>query len=243
MLLTEAKSLLKKGRGRDSFGRRTKKIANATYLVEHSDCITIRLHDTDIIYIHEDNSIALYSGRWRTKLTKERMNRYLPPEIIIDSIEASWIVNIGNSNYLFTEGFVISADGKPTNGLLYAGEVRKARLELKKKVNDYAEFLMVLLNNGAFSCWREIKAKFKCWHCDDKKTFLSIDHLVCHINDKEMLPGLIYNALETLGNYAMDKQRLDAYLQGRMAKLPNDSSKRIKQTLRRYFYRQIGFSS
>lgn len=57
----------------------SKKIANNTYLYRiDADSIGVRLHATDVVIIHCDNTYTLNSGGWKTITTKDRINTYNP---------------------------------------------------------------------------------------------------------------------------------------------------------------------
>ena len=59
--------------------RYTRKLCNNTYLVAQGDGgFAIRLHQTNILVIFKDGSCRLRHGGWETRITKERLNRYLP---------------------------------------------------------------------------------------------------------------------------------------------------------------------
>jgi len=56
-----------------------RKIANNTYArIMPDGSVAIRLHSTDIVVIHPDDSVTLNTGGWRTYTTRGRMNEYAP---------------------------------------------------------------------------------------------------------------------------------------------------------------------
>lgn len=115
MLLHEAEKLLDRGRGRDSDGYKTRKVANNTYLVERSEGVAVRLHRTDILLFGIDGSIILNSGGWRTITTKKRMNTYLPSWIDVYQVKGKWFVLIRSGvgeikRYFFEDGMEITQD-------------------------------------------------------------------------------------------------------------------------------------
>jgi len=60
------------------FKEKCKKLARNTYLFKTSDSFNIRFHDTDIVEVDENNNYHVRNGGWWTKVTLERINRYLP---------------------------------------------------------------------------------------------------------------------------------------------------------------------
>ena len=55
-------------------GRDSRKIANNTTLRRDGDEFVVRLHYTDIVRYHADDTVTLNSGGWQTVTTKQRMN-------------------------------------------------------------------------------------------------------------------------------------------------------------------------
>lgn len=61
-----------------------RKIANNTYLERLVDnSIAVRLHATDVVVIFPDDVVVLNSGGWRTKTTKDRLNRFAGPFTVV----------------------------------------------------------------------------------------------------------------------------------------------------------------
>ena len=50
----------------------------------------IRLHETDILDIFSNGSYRLRTRGWRTKVTKERLNRYLPAGFYVFADKGEW---------------------------------------------------------------------------------------------------------------------------------------------------------
>lgn len=69
------------------------KLANNTYLEARGfqrpdgsweGDIAVKLHSTDILTYHENGGYSIDHGGWQRRLTRERLERYLPPWIRID---------------------------------------------------------------------------------------------------------------------------------------------------------------
>jgi hypothetical protein len=75
--------------------------------------IVIRLHDTDIITYHRDDTITLNSGGYHTNTTKGRINAFLSPKAEIVSKRGKWYIKSGSGVYPFEDGATLtSARGK-----------------------------------------------------------------------------------------------------------------------------------
>jgi len=89
---TEADTVLT-GRCKDR-----RKVANNTWLERRDDgSIGVRLHDTDVVTYHPDESITLNTGGWFTVTTKDRMNTFSP--FGISSVKGEWQVALRNPDY------------------------------------------------------------------------------------------------------------------------------------------------
>ena len=62
-----------------STNRMQRKVANNTYArIEQNGDVVFRLHSTDIVTIHPDNTATVKTGGWHSHTTKARINKYLP---------------------------------------------------------------------------------------------------------------------------------------------------------------------
>lgn len=60
----------------------SRKLQNNTYLRRRDGGrIAVRLHATDVITFHPDNSITLNTGGWNTITTRQRINSYQPHSV------------------------------------------------------------------------------------------------------------------------------------------------------------------
>ena len=88
-------------RGRN--GRR--KVDNNTYLYPVNDGIAVRLHATNVVVIHPDNTYTLNTGGWRTVTTKDRINKYSP--VRVHQRKYEWYITMNGKEYPFIEGMVV----------------------------------------------------------------------------------------------------------------------------------------
>lgn len=84
-----------------------RKIGNNTYLIRRGKEIAIRLHQTDIITLTDENEIIVNTGGWHTVTTKARLNEYLPIGIYQKSGE--WFWHHGDK---FRDGDKITLEGR-----------------------------------------------------------------------------------------------------------------------------------
>ncbi len=101
----EALAILESGR---TVGSRTyRKIANNTYLGRLSEDpkapIGVRLHSTNIVTFHSSGSIVLDSGGHRTKITIERINRYLPEGLALYQKDFAWYLHDGREAFFLPD--------------------------------------------------------------------------------------------------------------------------------------------
>lgn len=124
-----------------------KKLDNNTYLHENGeDCFAIVLHDTAIVTFTKCGRVILHSGGWRTKLTKERMNRYLPPGYMVYSKRGVWYLGAGacgkDSEWVFKDGItiILGKKGKHDKVVMAGDEdTIKRTNKLKRKIDEHAK--------------------------------------------------------------------------------------------------------
>lgn len=99
----EAIKMVRSKRNKDS-----RKIGNNTYAhILNDSTVAIRLHGTDVVSIHPDNTVTLQTGGWQTSTTKDRINQYSPVKVYQRKYE--WYVTINGKEYPFMEGMVVQA--------------------------------------------------------------------------------------------------------------------------------------
>ena len=87
-----------------------RKLTNNTYLRRlPDDDLAIKLHATDIIILHADNTYTLFSGGWQTVTTKERINRFTPARIW----QKKFVWYMWPDDTPFYDGIKVDAHGKP----------------------------------------------------------------------------------------------------------------------------------
>lgn len=90
----DAKLRTKAGKPADS-----RKLANNTYGVrkENGD-IAVRLHATDVVTWHPDETVTLNTGGWYTVTTKGRINDWADP-FSVYSVGGTWHVSVRNPEF------------------------------------------------------------------------------------------------------------------------------------------------
>lgn len=68
---------------RGKFANKTsRKIGNNTYArITEDGSVAFRLHDTDVVTIHPDNSATLRTGGWKTYTTRDRISQFSPVNV------------------------------------------------------------------------------------------------------------------------------------------------------------------
>jgi len=169
-----------------------KPIANNTRLFKRGNDYAVRLHDTDVVTIHDDDTYTLNTGGWRTVTTKERINRFSPASVYTD--RKVWLV--GGS--LFEDGMKVGSGGSALDHKDPAEGFALQR-ELDKLVRNYINGFCKLIES------KELKdpSGGDCWCCSmfDQKwgRDASVDHLFSHFEDKYYVPSLLVNALKERG--------------------------------------------
>lgn len=76
---------------RGKTNRTQRKIANNTYArIESDGSVVIRLHATDIVTIHPDDTATLRTGGWYTYTTRARISEYAPVNVHGKCDTISW---------------------------------------------------------------------------------------------------------------------------------------------------------
>lgn len=178
---------LELARGRN--GRR--KIANNTYLYPVNDGIAVRLHATNVVVIHPDNTYTLNSGGWQTVTTKARLNEYSPARVC--QRNGIWYVD----GFPFVDGMKVDANGRPINAVDNSANVERHKRLLdnmvRKYINGYAEdaFQNGVQHPDAGDCWA---CRF---HADDNDEPMGVDHLLSHMEEKYYVPSLLWKAIHS----------------------------------------------
>jgi hypothetical protein len=167
-------------------------LANNTRVRKVENDIAIRLHDTDIIVLHENGTATLNSGGWRTKTTKERINEYSTARIW-QRLSIWYISDKRGNETLFYDGMTVSKDGyaiKPRQTARYEQQVKTIKKQAKQYARDYVEALKAGLV--------DYPSGGDCWACSlrtaEGKTVMGETHLQQHIDEKYYVPSLLVNA-------------------------------------------------
>ena len=167
-----------------------KPIANNTRLHQRGEDYAVRLHNTDVVTIHSDDTYTLNTGGWRTVTTKERINRFSPASVYSD--RKTWLV--GGS--LFEDGMKVGSGG---SALIHNDPAEGFALqwELDKLVRNYINGFCKHIEEGKL----KDPSGGDCWMCcmfEQGKTG-SPDHLFSHFEEKYYVPSLLVNAIKEYG--------------------------------------------
>lgn len=97
---------------------RNGKLGNNTWIFERPGeggevVVVIILHSTPIVTYHEDDSVTLNSGGYRTVTTKARMNEVVPAWVHIRQTKREWYVSAGSFSGPFYDGIRLYPKGEP----------------------------------------------------------------------------------------------------------------------------------
>jgi hypothetical protein len=147
-----------------------------------------------------NGQIDLSSGGWRTSVTRERINRYLPFNWQLRCTEGVWWLRRAEPGYpydwLFEDGITVSAFGILLRGQAFPlpkqfnAETLRAVRKLKKRIKAYAQLCaskIPLEKPGPGDCW------ICCADMEDHRQ--DRNHLESHMAEGYVVPRLVYNAL------------------------------------------------
>lgn len=87
---------------------RPSKLAHNTTIRHEGGDVIVRLHHTDILTVHPDDSFTLNTGGWETTTTKQRLNALLPRGYRIFSNSFKWYVSTPSGEIPFYDGMTLS---------------------------------------------------------------------------------------------------------------------------------------
>jgi len=176
-------------------------IANNTKVIGMpNESIGIKLHDTIIIEILENDSVILNSGGWRIITTKDRINRFAGRGINVWQNKKIWYVICGKRTVPFADGMIITWRGT----IKYAGKNPDALLKLDKKAVAYCKKFIELFLAGkiekpgagdCFFCSMKDQATGKTLGDSSGMLHSGESHIKSHIKEKYYVPSLLYNAM------------------------------------------------
>lgn len=165
-----------------------RKISNNTILHKIDDAtVAIKLHQTDIVTIHENGAYTLNSGGWRTVTTKARINEYTPARLY----QSKNVWYIGSVEY--ADGIKIDSEGKVVSGGNASSESKRKELlaSIKKYIDGFARHI----DDKGLSD----PSSGDCWGCLMKtaegKTVMGQDHILQHFEENYYVPSLLVNAI------------------------------------------------
>ena len=179
----EAKDLFSTARNKEA----GKPIANNTRLFKRPNGYAIRLHNTDVVTIHPDDTYTLCTGGWETVTTKQRINEYSPAQVYSD--RKVWMV--GGS--LFESGMKVGAGGAPLNHSDPSKKLLLSR-ELDRMISKYIHGYARHIANGNL----QAPSGGCCWLCIMGPEGGG-EHLISHMKEEYYVPRLLLNALTLRG--------------------------------------------
>jgi hypothetical protein len=168
--------------------RKTKKLANHTYLRKEGDDYVIRLHETDIVTLKpaECTEYVLNTGGWYTSTTKARINDYSPARIFTKG-GVWYVTDTTGKTYLYEDGMIINGCGVVLSSLKTEEEAKPHLKHLNKKVKAYVDEFVS----------REIVAPSSgdCWYClfglqHPKMATGDLGHVLSHLFEGYYVPSL-----------------------------------------------------
>ena len=226
--------------GRNSARR---KLANNTYLERREGgTIAVKLHETDVVTYHQDESLVLNSGGWLTVTTKDRMNQYGPVGHRVYSVRGVWYVGeCGNwepdKAIPYKDGITFRADGTVTGGGERA-DVDRVKA-LRKAIRAYADLC-------AAAVPLPTPGPGDCFYCvmrttDDKSlgdAIGDVDHLQSHLDEGYVVPALVWSALTEAG-YDPQKQVIHALAFGEPGNMIDIARDAVKRAVVKYLVKRM----
>jgi hypothetical protein len=175
----------------------------------------VRLHKTDIVTIHPDDSQHYDSGGWRTVTTKDRINRY--GLALVYSERGTWYVQPHDHKHpvahlrapaVFADGMRIFPCGKVEGAGI---DTTTARERVLKQVAGYVKgFAAHVAENGLAA-----PSSGDCWGCafqradtdagslpPGQREPMGLDHYFSHFKERYYVPSLLWRACQRAGNPA-----------------------------------------
>lgn len=189
-----------------------RKLANNTYLYRTKDnAFAVRLHNTDVVTIHADNTYTLRTSGWRTVTTKARINHVSPARIVQE--KEVWYVrqstnweNWKDTRIVFAEGMRVDNKGMAINYSRSESDTNEQiDKEIVKTVREYIKgaadyFVRYVSENGTMP-----ESTGDCLYCQMRevgtgKTLGSLcpnsDHIALHMLEKYYQTSMLANACD-----------------------------------------------
>lgn len=165
--------------------------------------IGIVLHSTTILTFHDDETMSIDTGGWRTVTTKDRLNGFLPRPLRVWSEDGVWTLSRGGNNpgrvSEVYDGMRFDRHGNMvTDVLVDSGrELKRLKRDIGRYVKLYSdERVRELVENA-----REHGTAGDCWGCamvnaeTGRADVMGTDHLLEHVAEGYTIASLMVNAL------------------------------------------------
>lgn len=205
-----------------------KPLENNTRLFARGDDFSVRLHSTDIVTIHPDDSVTLNSGGWLTVTTKDRWKEYSPGRVYSD--RGVFTLYFAGGEFPYADGITMHVDGTVTGAgaANSAGEVRK----LRRAAGRYASRYVDALYAGSIGRPDGGDCMF-CRMFDSGSDRPSADHILSHLEESYFVPSLVHNALRSGGSIAA-RESVRALQAGETSGWAGIVRDQITRAIRRY---------
>ncbi len=224
---------------------RSKKLQNNTYLERIAgNAIAVRLHNTHIITLYDDNTAMLDSGGWRTATTKDRLNQY---GFHVRQENSEWFYSGITGNMfapsLFVDGMIVSTEDGTIISDMPQQDILEKRKKLKERIKKYAKLC------GSNVPGLPEPSSADCWFCvmtDEKgnsmgDAFNDTNHLESHMDEKYVVPALVYNAMVEAGAGSIFFQTVFTDKPSFLNE--NTIGEFVTRWVRKYMYRRFNFAS
>lgn len=169
--------------------------------------IGIVLHSTTILTFHDDDTMSIDTGGWRTVTTKDRLNSLLPAPLRVSSLDGVWTLSRGGNNPGIVsevyDGMRFDRHGDMvTEVLVDSGrELKRLKRDIGRYVKLYTDDHVRELVDAA----REHGTAGDCWGCamvnaeTGRADVMGTDHLFQHVAEGYTMASLMRNALKHVG--------------------------------------------
>ena len=186
--------------------RDSRKVGNNTYVKRMVDGIAVRLHATDILFFHPNETVTMDVDGWHTPTTLNRLNQYLPAGVRVSSNRSVWYLSLPGGTVPYVDGAVISClNGQMIEGLDEV-EDRLTELEEDEEVRKAIDRYIRGYKDEVVARLQEDTGRGDCMFCQFVVTngphkgkamgdMGDNDHLLIHLEKKYYMRSLVINAL------------------------------------------------
>ena len=212
----------------------SRKIANTTYAERRGESdIAIRLHATDVVTFHADDTLTLSTGGWYTMTTKSRINDYLPGGVRVESNRGRWFLRYFNGRDMvpFNDGMRIDSDGRVVSGAPDPFDVAAEDSEnaaMRKAVERYIrntkpeDIVRAFDNPGG-----------DCILCNWPGREAEADHLRQHVDEQYVMATLTFNAVKARGYLHPEVIMSMIYADAKRGRVSLDYKSNLRKYLRK----------